>query len=128
MPLINLLLSIGSVVVLIILIGLHLLASWYFYKRLRGGHNGVTLALLFQMLATAQLLLVSVGTAFVYGAYPSMLEEYRVMVQTTLLVSRLLLLLTTLNLVVVARIEAQRPLRRLTSTRRKLYSRLDKED
>lgn len=126
MPLtINILLSAGSVLVLIVLALLHLLAGWYFYKRLRNGHNGVTLALLIQMLATAQMLAISV-VVVIYAAYQSP-AAYRTLVQSVVFVSRFLVLLSIINLVVVARIEAHKPLRRQTSTQRKIYKLLNNE-
>lgn len=120
------LLSIGSVLTLSLLAILNLIAAWYFYKRLRGGHNGTTLALLLQMLVTALFMTISMGVV-VYGAYHSP-PEFRTMVQAGLFASRGLLLISTINLVLVARIEARRPLRRQTSTRKKIYSAIDGEE
>jgi multisubunit Na+/H+ antiporter MnhG subunit len=98
-----------SLAVGLALLLLHLLTAIIFFRRLRAGKNGLTLALLLHMLAVALFLVVAI---------PSNQEPWQ-------LISRVLLLASVINLIASARIEAHRPLRKQTSLRNRLYRKLD---
>jgi hypothetical protein len=111
-------LSIGSIVILLALMALHAAGAYYFWQRLAAGHNGVTFALMVQMLSIGQLLTVQAGVVLL-AALQS--PDYWQLVQVVVLVSRLLVLFSTVYLVSIAKIEAHKPLKRQTWTRERLY-------
>lgn len=94
-----------SLIIGLALLSLHLLAAFVFFRRLRAGRNGMTLALLLHMLAVGAFIVVR------------LLDVH----EPWLLIGRLLLLVSVVNVILSARIEAHKPLRRRTRTSDKLH-------
>jgi len=121
-------LSIASIAVLFALIVLHTMAAFYYGLRVWHGHNGVTLSMFFHLCATVLLLSVEVSTVFVFQWWYSAVETWLPYGQTVTLISRVIPLVTVSYLVMIARVEAGKPLRRDTTTRRKLFNLLGAKD
>jgi hypothetical protein len=112
-------LAAGSALALVSIMALHAAGAYYFWQRLRAGHNGVTFALLVHMLAIGQLLTVQVAVvALVAWELPA---QHWLPVQVLTLLSRVVLLISSVYVVAIAKIEAGKPLKKQTWTRERLY-------
>lgn len=107
----------AGLLVLGVLMAIHLWNGALFWRRLRAGHNGVTLALMLHTLALSQMFGVQmVGLVLITAPTPGM----SLVIQLATLFTGIIVLISGLGLIVSARLEAQRAIEAREEFKRKL--------
>lgn len=119
----NPIISYLSLVTLSFLLIVHGVAAWYYLRKIYAGRNGATFAIFAHLLGIGQLLTVEVGTVIIL-TWVNVTPEQMELGQTGTLISRIILLITALYLVAILTAEAARPIKKETTTNRKIFNKL----
>lgn len=108
-----------SLIFLACLVIIHMTVVYYAAKRIAAGKNGITPGLLWSSMAMVVYMINEAAT--VAAQITGVMPDIGMALSISSMVVRLLLLLASVNLVIVVRLESGRPLKRQSQTMRQVW-------